>query len=190
MICAPQTTPPTLFIFLHKTNKKEKKKKDTCSYKSQTGRTLSTYHKPRLQQCIQRMQPTEGTHHWLHNSQRAETRTCHPEEREKNKAEFISSPVRKEKTEVEEGIWWAGRRELLTASQQRQSSTGAEMWLKHRWPLSGKRHSKNCSGQRAGCQWRKGRHAISGLENAAANRRVESPQRSLCRWPKISGPRL
>lgn len=29
MICAPQTTPPTLFIFSHKKNKKEKKKKKT-----------------------------------------------------------------------------------------------------------------------------------------------------------------
>lgn len=41
-------------------------------------RVVSTYHKPRLQQCIQRMQPTKGTHHWLHSSQRVETHTCHP----------------------------------------------------------------------------------------------------------------
>lgn len=79
-------------------------KRHTQSYKSQTRKTVSTYHKPRLQQCIQRMQPTKGTHHWLHNSQRAETHTCHPEEREKNKAEFISGPTKRGKTEVEEGI--------------------------------------------------------------------------------------
>lgn len=46
-------------------------------------RVVSTYHKPRLQQCIQRMQPTKGTHHWLHSSQIVETHTCHPGKRKK-----------------------------------------------------------------------------------------------------------
>lgn len=41
--------------------------------------STNTYHKPRLQQYIQRMQPIKGTRHWLHSSQRVETHTCHPE---------------------------------------------------------------------------------------------------------------
>lgn len=51
--------------------------------KSLSQWAVTTYHTPRLQQCIQRMQPTKGTHHWLHSSQRAETHTCHPRKRKK-----------------------------------------------------------------------------------------------------------
>lgn len=63
--------------------------KNDTHYRSLSHR-VSTYHKPRLQQCIQRMQPTKGTHHWLHSSQRAETHTCHPGKRKRRKATLIT----------------------------------------------------------------------------------------------------
>lgn len=59
--------------------------KNDTHYRNLSHRVVSTYHKPRLQQCIQRMQPTKGTHHWLHSSQRAETHTCHPGKRKDRK---------------------------------------------------------------------------------------------------------
>lgn len=54
------------------------------------------------------MQPTKGTHHWLHSSQRAETHTCHPEEREKKKAEFISGLIKREETRGFDGLGGSG----------------------------------------------------------------------------------
>lgn len=112
--------PPSLFYFQRLSrdiNLKKKKKQQQHTHLRKPN--VSTYHKPRLQQCIQRMQPTKGTHHWLHNSQRAETHTCHPEEKEKNKAEFISGPInRAKKTKGEEGILGLG------AGGGLQSSTG------------------------------------------------------------------
>lgn len=112
---------------------------------------LATYHKPRRQQCIQRMQPTKGTHHWLHSSQRAETHTCHPGG-EKEKTLIIGSMKWKERPSqrssraiktvgrvcvrrrggggVGERRCQKLRRRMLAPDQQRESSTGAGTSLK------------------------------------------------------------
>lgn len=103
---------------------------------------LSTYHKPRLQRCIQRMQPTKGTHHWLHSSQRAETHTCHPgrKKRKEGSINYHTGEVEgKTVTEIEGGVikqTGAVRcqkrcNRTLAPSQRRQSSTGAGTSLKH-----------------------------------------------------------
>lgn len=69
---------------------------------------VSTYHKPRLQQCIQRMQPTKGTHHWLHSSQRVETHTCHPGKKKSRRPALIICLICMERKKVTEMGWWGG----------------------------------------------------------------------------------
>lgn len=98
-LCWPQQTICASFFNVSSIiTLQKKKKKKTPANPLQNPRhhcALATYHKPRLQQCIQRMQPTKGTHHWLHSSQRAETHTCHPGgEKKRRTAALIIGPMK------------------------------------------------------------------------------------------------